>query len=136
MADRGNDSTGALLQIQPRGVDLQYLTGDGRIARFFDGGSLSTIPGAPGAVRDTDHSFLGHPRGLAYIAFTEAWERFSYYGMQALLVLYMVNRLLHPGHIENIAGFGPFRHLIEIFRGQLSIQALASTIFGLYTGLV
>src|SRR5438876_2332069 len=83
-----------------------------------------------------DRSFIGHPRGLGYIAFTEAWERFSYYGMQALLVLYMVNRLLHPGHIEHIAGFGPFRHLIEIFRGPLSIQALASTIFGLYTGLV
>src|SRR4030081_2381925 len=83
-----------------------------------------------------DRSFIGHPRGLGYIAFAEAWERFSYYGMQALLVLYMVNRLLHPGHIENILVFGPFRHLIESFRGPLSVQALASTIFGLYTGLV
>lgn len=83
-----------------------------------------------------DRSFIGHPRGLGYIAFTEAWERFSYYGMQALLVLYMVNRLLHPGHIENIAGFVPFRHLLESVRGPLSVQALASTIFGLYTGLV
>src|SRR5436305_4427894 len=83
-----------------------------------------------------DRSFLGHPRGLGYIAFAEAWERFSYYGMQALLVLYMVNRLLHPGRIENILGFGPFRLLIENFRGPLSVQALASTIFGLYTGLV
>src|SRR6202011_2518632 len=83
-----------------------------------------------------DRSFVGHPRGLGYIAFAEAWERFSYYGMQALLVLYMVNRLLHSGHIENIFGFGPFRHLIENFRGPLSVQALASTIFGLYTGLV
>src|SRR5215831_1645719 len=51
-----------------------------------------------------DRSFLGHPRGLGYIAFTEAWERFSYYGMQALLVLFMVNYVLHPGHIEHIAG--------------------------------
>ena len=34
-----------------------------------------------------DRSFIGHPRGLGYIAFAEAWERFSYYGMQALLVL-------------------------------------------------
>jgi proton-dependent oligopeptide transporter, POT family len=83
-----------------------------------------------------DRSFIGHPRALGYIAFAEAWERFSYYGMQALLVLYMVNRLLHPGHIENIFGFGPFRHLIENVRGPLSVQALASTIFGLYTGLV
>src|SRR5881396_1363894 len=83
-----------------------------------------------------DRSFIGHPRGLGYIAFTEAWERFSYYGMQALLVLYMVNRLLHPPHIEHIAGFGPFRHLIESFRGPLDVQPLSSTIFGLYTGLV
>src|SRR6266513_2009309 len=83
-----------------------------------------------------DRSFIGHPRGLAYIAFAEAWERFSYYGMQALLVLYMVNRLLHPPHVEHIAGFGPFRHLIESFRGPLDVHPLASTIFGLYTGLV
>src|SRR5256714_7059971 len=84
-----------------------------------------------------DRSFIGHPRGLGYIAFTEAWERFSYYGMQALLVLYMVNRLLHPGHVEHIAGFEPFRHLLDsVYRGPLSIQALASAIFGLYTGLV
>src|SRR6202795_2235959 len=83
-----------------------------------------------------DRSFIGHPRGLGYLAFTEAWERFSYYGMQSLLVLYMVNRLLHPPHVDHIAGFGPFRHLIENFRGPLSVQALASTIFGLYTGLV
>src|SRR5215470_3472422 len=83
-----------------------------------------------------DRSFFGHPWGLGYIAFTEAWERFSYYGMQALLVLYMVNRLLHPGHVERIAGFVPFRHVIESLRGPLEIQPLASTIFGLYTGLV
>src|SRR4029453_824209 len=84
-----------------------------------------------------DRSFIGHPRRLGYLAFTEAWERFSYYGMQSLLVLYMVNRLLHPGHIERIAGFGPFRHLLEgIYRGALSVEALASGIFGLYPGLV
>jgi POT family proton-dependent oligopeptide transporter len=84
-----------------------------------------------------DRSFIGHPRGLAYIAFTEAWERFSYYGMQTLLVLYMVNRLLHPGHIERIAGFGSFRHVLEIiYRHPLDVQPLSSAIFGLYTGLV
>src|SRR2546425_5459785 len=56
--------------------------------------------------------------------------------MQALLVLYMVNRLLHPPHIDHIAGFVPFRHLIESFRGPLDVQPLSSTFFGLYTGLV
>jgi POT family proton-dependent oligopeptide transporter len=84
-----------------------------------------------------DRSFFGHPRGLGYIAFTEAWERFSYYGMQSLLVLYMVHQLLHPGHIEHITGFVPFRHFLEfIYRGPLAVQPLASAIFGLYTGLV
>jgi proton-dependent oligopeptide transporter, POT family len=84
-----------------------------------------------------DHSFLGHPRGLAYLAFAEAWERFSYYGMQTLLVLYMVRRLLLPGHIERIEGFGTFRALLErAYAGPLSAIALASAIFGLYTGLV
>src|SRR5207248_2984056 len=65
------------------------------------------------------------------------WERFSYYGMQTLLVLYMTHRLLLPGHVEHVAGFGPFRNLLEaIYRGQLDIPPLASAIFGLYTGLV
>ena len=49
-----------------------------------------------------DTAFLGHPKGLAYLAFTEAWERFSYYGMAALVVLYMAQELLLPGHIENV----------------------------------
>src|SRR5689334_19469588 len=71
-----------------------------------------------------DRSFFGHPRGLGYIAFAEAWERFSYYGMQALLVLYMVNRLLHPGHVGHIAGFVPFRHLIESLRGRSTSSLL------------
>jgi POT family proton-dependent oligopeptide transporter len=85
----------------------------------------------------SDHAFLGHPRGLAYLAFAEGWERFSYYGMQTLLVLYMVRRLLNPGHIEHIAGFGPFRAALErLYGGPLSTVALASAIFGLYTGLV
>jgi len=53
-------------------------------------------------------TFMGHPKGLFYLAFTEAWERFSYYGMTALLALYMVNQLLLPGHVEQIAGFSGF----------------------------
>jgi len=99
-------------------------------------GGLSTPSVPPGAKTDSDRAFLGHPRGLGYIAFTEAWERYSYYGMQTLLVLYMTKQLLLPGHVENIAGFPAFRALIESFRGPVSVVALSSTIFGLYTGLV
>src|SRR5438477_6430866 len=76
--------------------------------------------------------FLGHPRGLWYLAFTEAWERFSYYGMQSLLVLYMVNYLLKPGRIEHVAAFASFRKLY----GGRAGQALASAIFGTYTASV
>ena len=79
-----------------------------------------------------DRAFLGHPKGLGYLAFTEAWERFSYYGMQSLLVLYMAKYLLLPGHIEHIAFFGTFRKLF----GDASGPALASAIFGSYAALV
>ena len=81
-------------------------------------------------------TFFGHPKGLFYLAFTEAWERFSYYGMTALLVLYMVNQLLLPGHVEHIVGFAGFRATVESVVGPLSIQALASQIFGFYSGFV
>ena len=80
--------------------------------------------------------FLGHPKGLAYLASTEAWERFSYYGMVSLLVLYMVNQLLLPGHVEHVAGFAGFRGALESVFGRLSTQQLASQIFGLYAGFV
>lgn len=40
-----------------------------------------------------DRAFFGHPRGLGLLFLTEMWERFSYYGMRALLVLYLVNAL-------------------------------------------
>lgn len=80
-------------------------------------------------------SFFGHPRGLAYIVFTEAWERFSFYGMQALLVLYMAGYLFQPGAVEQVAGFHPFRTTVEAVFGPLSTQALATQVFGLYGGL-
>jgi proton-dependent oligopeptide transporter, POT family len=86
--------------------------------------------------RTADVTFMGHPKGLFYLAFTEAWERFSYYGMTALLALYMVNQLLQPGHVEHIGGFSAFRAAVESIVGPLSTQALASQIFGLYSGFV
>ena len=44
-----------------------------------------------------DKSFYGHPRGLSTLFFTEMWERFSYYGIRPLLVLYMTAALLDGG---------------------------------------
>jgi POT family proton-dependent oligopeptide transporter len=80
--------------------------------------------------------FLGHPWGLAFLAGTEAWVSFSYYGMQSLLVLYMVGQLLKPGHIEHILGFGPFHAALQGLYGPLAGQPLASAISGVYGALV
>jgi len=79
-----------------------------------------------------DRSFLGHPKGLGYLAFTEAWERFSFYGMQALLVLYMVNYLLLDGREQGVLLFEPFSRLY----GGIEGQALASAVFGTYAASV
>jgi POT family proton-dependent oligopeptide transporter len=87
------------------------------------------------AAGPSDRTFLGHPRGLAYLAFTELWERFSYYGMTALLALYLGKQLLLPGHAEHVLGLGALRSLFE-FRGPMSDQAFASLIYGWYGGLV
>ncbi|HKD23356.1 MAG TPA: oligopeptide:H+ symporter [Rhizomicrobium sp.] len=83
-----------------------------------------------------DKAFIGHPVGLGWLAATEFWERFSYYGMLTLLVLYMTHHLLQPGQVEQVLGFTAFRHLMEWIYGPLSPQALASQIGGWYSGLV
>lgn len=83
-------------------------------------------------------TILGHPAGLFLLFFTEMWERFSYYGMRALLVLYMVNFLL-PGAINgtiHVAGFSALRSGIETVFGAMGIQPLSSQIYGLYTAFV
>jgi POT family proton-dependent oligopeptide transporter len=102
----------------------------------MEGEHDTTTAGKTPLTRTSDATFMGHPKGLFYLAFTEAWERFSYYGMTALLALYMVNQLLLPGHVEHIGGFSGFRAAVESIVGPLSTQALASQIFGLYSGFV
>ena len=69
-----------------------------------------------GAGELTGKTFFGHPRGLATLFFTEMWERFSYYGMRALLVLFMVDKVQNDG-----LGYGDER---------------ANAIYGLYTSMV
>ncbi len=78
----------------------------------------------------------GQPKGLLFLAMTEAWERFSFYGMRALLILHMVQELLLPGRIENVAGMDAYRSVVEGIFGPLSTQAFASQTFGLYSGFV
>ncbi len=80
-----------------------------------------------------DRAFVGHPKGLGFLGFTEACERFSYYSMQTLLTLYMVNYLLLAGHIEKVSGLAWLRGW---HYPGLEGQPLSSAIFGDYTSLV
>ena len=54
-----------------------------------------------------DARFFGHPRGLSTLFFTEMWERFSYYGMRALLILFMTAPLAAGGLGFDTAKAGP-----------------------------
>src|SRR3977135_2273881 len=86
--------------------------------------------------RPAPRDFLGHPRGLAFLFSTEMWERFSYYGMRSLLVLYMVKYVLLAEHAENVIGLAALRRVHGGMLGPLAAQPFSSHIYGLYTGLV
>src|SRR6185436_19980703 len=77
------------------------------------------VPSAPPvehALAPHDRAFFGHPRGLSTLFFTEMWERFSYYGMRALLILFMTASVSTGG-----LGFD---------------TAAAGAVYGLYTSMV
>ncbi|HEY8468245.1 MAG TPA: peptide MFS transporter [Longimicrobiales bacterium] len=80
-------------------------------------GAPVTAPSAA-AVAPAERTFLGHPRGLSTLFFTEMWERFSYYGMRALLALFMTTAAVgaNPG-----LGFS---------------EATMGAVYGLYTSMV
>src|SRR4029077_13659123 len=64
----------------------------------------------------SDSTFFGHPRGLATLFFTEMWERFSYYGMRAILILFLTHKITEGG-----LGFS---------------DSKAGAVYGLYTAMV
>mmetsp|Transcript_14330 Transcript_14330/g.36236 ORF Transcript_14330/g.36236 Transcript_14330/m.36236 type:complete len:532 (-) Transcript_14330:167-1762(-) len=73
---------------------------------------------------------FGHPRGLFVLAATEVWERFGFYGMRSLLVLYMTQDLLLPGMKASVWGLSLFDRA-----GDTSSQMPASRIYGMYTSV-
>ena len=99
-----------------------------RVARLING--VRALPAAPRA------QLFGHPRGLTFLFTTEMWERFSYYGMRSLLVLYMTKFLLLSDHSNNVIGLAALKRALEGMFGPLEVQPLSSQIWGLYTGLV
>ncbi|MGB7933979.1 MAG: hypothetical protein WCH04_17480, partial [Gammaproteobacteria bacterium] len=96
--------------------------------------------GAPMPHYDTatqPRTILGHPPGLFVLFFTEMWERFSYYGMRALLVLFMVDHLfVRPDVGRQVLGFNTIKGALEAVYGPLDNQPLSSLIYGLYTAFV
>jgi POT family proton-dependent oligopeptide transporter len=79
---------------------------------------------------------FGHPRGLTVLATTEMWERFSFYGMQAILLLYMTKYLLLPEHARHVLGLDAFRAGMETVVGKLTDLAFAAQTYGLYSGMI
>src|SRR3984885_16010876 len=104
------------------------------------GGSeaATSVPLSPLDTARKQRIFLGHPAGLYFLFFTEMWERFSYYGMRALLVLYMVDHLIGAARTgaARVVGFEVLSRGIESVFGPLATQPLASQIYGLYTAFV
>ena len=97
-------------------------------------GDDMTAATATAAQAPAGKDIFGHPRGLWYLSFCEAFERFSYYGMQALLVLYLTHYLLLPGHLEHVAGFGALRAALQSLYGPLATPvAIAAAITGVYS---
>ena len=86
-----------------------------------DGGGLATSPGP----RKT---FLGHPRGLVVLFLTEMWERFSFYGMRALLVLYLTQHFLFgPQEAQGIyAAYAALVYLMPVVGGMIADKYLGS----------
>jgi POT family proton-dependent oligopeptide transporter len=85
----------------------------------------------PAPTGTRDRAFLGHPRGLATLFLTEAWERFSYYGMRALLLYYMYDRTAdgglgidEPTALSLVAVYGSAVYMAAIAGGWVADRLL------------
>src|SRR6476661_2922604 len=89
-------------------------------------------PPQPG-LRESDTRFFGHPRGLSTLFFTEMWERFSYYGMRALLILFMTAPAAAGGLGFTTATAGPIYALYVSSVYLLSVPGgwIADRVLGL-----
>lgn len=99
--------------------------------------AAGTAAGAP------DKSFFGHPAGLSTLFFTEAWERFSYYGMRAILLFYMYEQVARGGlGVDQalaksiVAVFGAALYMSSIVGGWVADRLIGSRNSVLWGGLV
>jgi len=81
---------------------------------------------APDLTHTDESTWLGHPRGLFILFFAELWERFCYYGMRALLALYVVQQF-HKPQAEASVSYGAFTALVYalgVFGGSIADKVL------------
>jgi POT family proton-dependent oligopeptide transporter len=84
-------------------------------------------------------TLFGHPAGLFTLFFAEMWERFSYYGMRALLVLYMIKGFLQYGDSDAYAVYGAYTALVYMtpfFGGMLADRLLGARRAVIFGGLL
>lgn len=95
--------------------------------------AVSPVEARPAA---RQRELFGHPIGLSILFLTEMWERFCFYGMRALLALYVAHRLASPDVAPHVTGFFAVRAGIESVFGKLDDEQFADQIYGLYTAFV
>jgi POT family proton-dependent oligopeptide transporter len=98
--------------------------------------AVSTTGEGLEAGKTQERLLFGHPIGLTILFLTEMWERFCFYGMRALLALYVAHHLSQHGIAETVPGFFAVRHTIEAVFGKLNDEQFADQIYGLYTAFV
>ena len=91
--------------------------------------TLGVAPGVP-----KQPNIGEHPLGLYALFFTEMWERFSYYGMRALLVYYMTKHIFLADWQDKVIGHHGVMNFLGLIFGPMTIQQQSSQIYGLYTG--
>jgi len=90
--------------------------------------ATNAIPARPASTGSDDRSFFGHPKGLAVLFFAEMWERFSYYGMRALLVLYLTQHFLFDrSEAQGLyAAYASLVYLMPVLGGLIADRYLGS----------
>jgi POT family proton-dependent oligopeptide transporter len=89
---------------------------------------VATTPYPDRSAPSTDTSFFGHPKGLAVLFFAEMWERFSFYGMRALLVLYLTQHFLFGDEEAQglYAAYASLVYLMPVLGGLIADRYLGS----------
>src|SRR5258708_22721966 len=92
-------------------LDVRHPSPRGRPRNLMTEATVRESPPLPGSTAPAE--FLGHPRGLSFLFATEMWERFSYYGMRALLVLYMVKYVHSPDTTGQAIGIEALKRVLD-----------------------